>query len=717
VRALATVVLLLLLASGAAAFLVSNSPGGGGFVFESVPANRRPIDVLVDTEAVGGVTSPVAVTQDLMNQWNSVAEAEAVFGTASPGGPYNGTTVGQTFGTFPNTQHEVAFDSEGGIFTFFGVSTGVLGITLKSVNTGSGQLLDFLVVINTAPGVLSAPGSGATAEELFRATLLHELGHSFGLGHTPVGMVNTATGFGLFPAAPAQVPTMYPFRLPQQPQAGGTIEGDDVAAIAAVYPGGAGALGSISGTVALPGGAPVDEIALRAVGPVGQPPERHVGILTNADGADQGRFRITGLPPGAYRVIVEAVNGRSSVDEAALAGGTDSLGGNPFVFAADELWQPGDTFHPGADDPTDFATVEVRAGRDTGSVNLVLNAEPIVEGTTEIGALGTGDALLPGAGGGFHFVDYFVFQGDAGETASIDVSLAGFTPQIRLLSPSDGEVVAAALPFFGNDATLDETLAETGLFTVAISARATSGNPGGSGSYRLELTGAGGALPPAPVVTGAGASAGPNDPGVQQFSSPLCGLPVLQLRLDAPSHEELWVDRVTLRASGTANEPLDVDGVELVHDRNGNGRRDPGEPVVGSGAFTADDGTLVLGGLGIEADAGTAADLLVCLDATIESASSTGLPAVWWAALAVVPLLLLRPRRLAVAAVACLALLPLSCGGGGGNGCNGAFDPAGAVVTFQISVAPGDVEGSTSTGTVVNLPVGNITSGELSISN
>ena len=82
-RVLAVACACALLASAAGAFLISNSRIGAGYVTESVPANRRPVNLLVDTEGVPGVSNPLFDTQDLMNQWNAVNEAEDVFGTAS----------------------------------------------------------------------------------------------------------------------------------------------------------------------------------------------------------------------------------------------------------------------------------------------------------------------------------------------------------------------------------------------------------------------------------------------------------------------------------------------------------------------------------------------------------------------------------------------------------------------------------------------------------
>ncbi len=707
-----------LLASAAGAFLVSNSLSGGKYVFESVPASRRPINLLVDTEPVPNVSNPLGIIQQLMDQWNGVAEAEPPFGTATAGGPYNGATVGSTFGTFTNTRFEAAWDDTGEILAFFGLSPNVLGITLKSVDTGDGEILDLLVVVNTQPGALVAPGTGANAEELFRATLLHELGHTFGLAHTPVGLANQTT-FGLGLLAPQQIPTMFPFRLPVQPQLGGTIEGDDIAGLIDIYPMDTSGLGSISGTVRGASGAGINEIAVRAIGPAGVG-EEHIGILTNEDATGLGRFTIRHLPPGPYRVVLEAVNGRSSVTGATLSSNASSLGTSPFVFAGDEFWQPGDTYDPADDDPSTFALVQVRMGRDTGSVGFVLDAAPLASGPAVNGTLADGDEQLPDATGGFHFVDYFVFGGTSGQAVTVTATGTGVTPHLRVLRPSDLDVVAEDLPTLGG-ASVALTLQETGVFTVALSARATTGNPGGTGAYALTLMGASGTLPPAPPLLPAEVTNVPL--GALAFGSPACDAALLQIHLAAPSAEELWVDALTVRAAGTANDAMDVAEVAVVEDRNGNGRRDSGEPVLGTGTFAANDGTLQIPGLDLELDPGEETDLLVFCDVAVQSVSSAPQEAAvpWWLALALLPLLWRRrgrggPRL----AILLLPLLLATCGGGGGSGCNGTFDPLGAIVTLEVSVAPGGITAFTPTtnpASPLALPASTITSGTLSVSN
>jgi hypothetical protein len=724
-RRLAVAVLVLALASAAGAFVIASSESGGRFIFEQVPNNRLPISFNVDTEGVTGVGNPVGVAQDLMNQWNLVPAARDVFGSATGAGPMNGGNAKQSFGVFTagNRDRELAWDADGAILQAFFLDPNVLGITIKSVVPSSGDIVDVLIVVNTRPGFLTEPG--ATREEVFRGTLLHELGHAAGLGHTTVGMVNsTSTSFGFSRANPAQIPTMYPFRLPIDPEEGGTLEEDDRAALTSVYPDDTSGLGSITGTVRHADGSPINEIAVRAVSEDGT---KHIGRLTNHDNAGNGSYRIPHLPPGGYRVIVESVNGRVGLDFNDLAPNGDGLGGNPFLYAADELWQAGDTFDPAVDLPGGFDLVQVRAGRTTGAIDFVLQGEPLSDGAAVSRMLSSADARIPNRLASFSFADYYVFHGTAGESATIRASTpATFIPQLHLLRPGDFAVDAEDTPNVGTVAEIVRTLPSTGIYTLIVSSRSSAGSSGGQGGYDLTLDGNGsGLLPPPPVVDPESAGVGVNQPGNKQFASPVRQQSLMQIRLDAPSNEELWVDRVILRAFGSGNDALDVERVELLRDLNGNGERDAGEPVLASGSYVSDNGTVAFNGLGLELNPGVSTDLIVSYDVAVQSVSSAG-PSGLWALLllpAALALRRLRPRtRAAVVLLFLCAVTPLSCGGGGGGPSifNQAFDPQGAVVTYNFQIFQADIiafRPTTDPSAPLLLPPTAISSATLTVSN
>jgi hypothetical protein len=710
---------LLLLAATAGAFLVANARSRGKFVYERVPADRRPLDLYVDTDPVPDVVSPIVITQQMMDRWSIVPGTEDLFGTARAGGSYNGATAKQTFGVFTNSKHEVAFDSDGTILAAYGLSTGVLGITLKVVDASRGEVRDVLVVINTQPGALNPPaGSGATKEDLFRGTLLHELGHILGVGHSAVGMTNSGTP-GLLPAAASQIPTMYPFRLPFRPQEGSTLEVDDQAAVRFRYANRSIGRGSISGTVRSLSGAPINQIAVRAVGP-GTAFPSHVGILTDGDSAGLGRFTIPDLPPGSYRVLIETINGRGGVDAGALAASSGPLGSNPFVLARDEFWEPGDTYDPGVDDPFDSAFVHVRAERDTGGVDFVINAAPIVNGQSRGGALANGDARVPDESGNQHYTDLYVFEGRKGDSVTLRATTSGFTPQIRLYRPSDLGLEREDAPTFGRTATLVHTLKQSGAYTVAVAARGQVGTSTGGGTYSLSLTGSGTALTPAPSVVGPSIEVGA-DGGDFAVGSPSCDVTMLRLTARAGTHEELWIDQLVVRGSGTGNERDHVTAVRLAVDSNANGQHDTGEPVVGSTTFGSDNGTAVFNDLGLEFDPGTVRSLLVTYSVDVPN---PGVPLgahSAWALLLLLPLLLVR-RHARAAAIIALALLPIACGGGSSPPdppCFTAFRANVPAWTFEAQIRPGDVVASGSVGAPpppLGFPASTVASSTLTVS-
>jgi len=218
---------------------------------------------------------------------------------------------------------EVIFDPDGDITEFFNLDPEtVLGVGLpigydfESVTFEdpdkhgySGEIFDGFILINT---------SATNDEESIKSTVIHEIGHFIGLGHTTVHPFifgedeNNDKFVDINETDQRKVPPMFAFALPQDFY-GQTLEPDDIAAVCSLYPKCSfeEQFGAISGSVSNRTGAPLfgasvaalqydssgDEI-ITAVSALS-------GYSTGSDG--DGEFFISGLPPGEYILYVEPV--------------------------------------------------------------------------------------------------------------------------------------------------------------------------------------------------------------------------------------------------------------------------------------------------------------------------------------------------------------------------------------------------------------------------
>jgi hypothetical protein len=90
-------------------------------------------------------------------------------------------------------------------------------------------------------------------------------------------------------------------------------------------------------------------------------------------------------------------------------------------------------------------------------------------------------------------------------------------------------------------------------------------------------------------------------------------VPLLQVLLRADDREAVEVTSLTLVAQGTGNDALDVVSVRIFDDLNGNGEVDAGEPVLASGQYPVDNGTIAVS-LNYLVPAGEVRMLLVAYD-------------------------------------------------------------------------------------------------------
>lgn len=122
--------------------------------------------------------------------------------------------------------------------------------------------------------------------------------------------------------------------------------------------------------------------------------------------------------------------------------------------------------------------------------------------------------------------------------------------------------------------------------TVAVSGNETDPNPQNSGS-----TDGTSALPVPTLTIAIGAN---SPPGGTTYSRGQTLRPMLQFVATAGASEPVRMTALTLNASGTGNDQTGVVSVKVYLDSNGNGQFDTGETLVGSGTYSADNGTLTI---------------------------------------------------------------------------------------------------------------------------
>jgi hypothetical protein len=98
---------------------------------------------------------------------------------------------------------------------------------------------------------------------------------------------------------------------------------------------------------------------------------------------------------------------------------------------------------------------------------------------------------------------------------------------------------------------------------------------------------------PPPPTASLAVTLGDAPPPSRTASKGSNNVPWLQAKL-VPSDGTVEVTALTLQASGTGRDDLDLTALRVHTDTNGNGRLDAGEPLLGSGTFNADNGSLTV---------------------------------------------------------------------------------------------------------------------------
>lgn len=220
-------------------------------------------------------------------------------------------------------------------------------------------------------------------------------------------------------------------------------------------------------------------------------------------------------------------------------------------------------------------------------------------------------------------------------------------------------------------------------------------------SVTASFTSSGVTPPPPPAGATASVSQSSNTPASGTANKGARDVPALGVDLSIGS-SAATLQSVTISASGTGNDQLDITGLKLYLDANGNGLVDAGETALAQGAFAANDGTATLS---LNTPKALAANsnsrLLVALDF---NSSLAGMPLK--AALGSVVLALLlgwrSRRRFALLALAGLGLAL--------SACQTTVVPVGTTRTYQLSLTGINLKDSSNASiSVSGLPISGTT--------
>ncbi|MGH7885942.1 MAG: hypothetical protein ACRENO_09640 [Thermodesulfobacteriota bacterium] len=189
-------------------------------------AERRfdlPVDFRVDS---GG---DINIVEDACDEWNDVDNIEDLCGDLDLTDVDIDEDNYEDLVSGNDRINDFIFDDTRLILLDLGFAPGVVGVSLNTFVVSTGEILESTVILNTG-----AP-QGQSFDPL--STTVHELGHSWGLAHVPIGGINTAFAFpsGLDPISPSGIPTMFPFNIPTNDTLGRSLEFDDMSSLFFLY--------------------------------------------------------------------------------------------------------------------------------------------------------------------------------------------------------------------------------------------------------------------------------------------------------------------------------------------------------------------------------------------------------------------------------------------------------------------------------------------------
>ncbi len=248
----------------------------------------------------------------------------------------------------------------------------------------------------------------------------------------------------------------------------------------------ASSFGSISGTVLAASGSPQPSVHVRAI--LESNPLVQVGRFTDGDGG----YRIDGLLPGSYQVVVENIDGRGTpaVTRNRISNGvTESTPQFP-----DEYYSA--AAENATDDPALSTSTTVTANQLMDGINFTLNDSGtpggvVLPGAESVAAIAIGDTVngTLGEQGDFTddvglgvFVDYFSFTGAAGRRVTVSLDSTAFDAVLIVWGPNGFNPVDDDSGT-GANALMTFALPEVGTYIIGVTSYAKDQK----GAYTLSL--------------------------------------------------------------------------------------------------------------------------------------------------------------------------------------------------------------------------------------
>lgn len=311
------------------------------------------------------------------NQWSDVVNSDL---NLVYGGLLEEDITSTNYATVINNAYDginpVIFDSDGTIVDSIielifgkGASDYTLGFGTPLTDPMTGEIVEAEIIIN---GKILATSKTNAIERVY-STLLHEIGHFIGLGHS---QLHLDFAFDEDPSNNLFLPVMFPIETEDQ-FSSQSLSQDDCNILSTLYPKQSkmALLGNITGTVQRPYGDGVqgaNVVAAKSDSPLIYAYSCVSDFYINYT----GEFHFVGLPPGQYEIYVEPIYpgfwGSSAVGPFAEFQNSPSFS-DPVVK---EYYNGNrESGYINRDKPEDRVFIDLAAGQTVDGIHIITNEE------------------------------------------------------------------------------------------------------------------------------------------------------------------------------------------------------------------------------------------------------------------------------------------------------------------------------------------------------